>query len=486
MYDIAIIGAGITGSAIARELSKYNLNTVVLEKGVEVCQGTTKANSAIVHGGFDAKVGSLKAKLNVRGNELYPQLCKELNVEFKQNGSLVLAFNEEDEKHIQDLYNRGLKNKARGLKILTKEEVLEIEPNVNKDVISALLCESAGIVCPFNLNVALMENAIENGTKLNLQAEVIGIEKNVETFKIKLSNGEEVNTKYVINAAGVYSDKINNMVDGDEYYIIPRKGEYKVLDKSEGKLVNHTLFQCPTERGKGVLVTQTVHGNLLVGPNATVVEDKEDVTTSRSGIDEIVHDSKKSVECIDFRKTITSFSGLRATANTQDFMIYASKVSKNFINVGGIESPGLASAPGIAEYVVEILIKEGLELNAKPTFNPFRKKDKPFSHMNNEERKELIAKDDNYKKIICRCESVTEGEIIDSIRRPCGARTVDGVKRRVRPGMGRCQGGFCGPKVIEILARELNVSVEDILKDYDNSYMVVGKVKEMRGELVEV
>ena len=486
MYDIAIIGAGITGSAIARELSKYNLNTVVIEKEVEVCQGTTKANSAIVHGGFDAKVGSLKAKLNVRGNELYHQLCKELNVDFKRNGSLVLAFNEEDEKHIKELYNRGLQNNARGLKILNREEILEIEPNINKNIVSALLCESAGIVCPFNLNIALMENAIANGTTLKLQAQVIGIEKKGDVFNIKLSSGEELNSKYVINAAGVYSDKINNMVGGNEYYIIPRKGEYKVLDKSEGKLVNHVLFQCPTEKGKGVLVTQTVHGNLLVGPNATVVDDKKDITTSSKGMEEIVNDSKISIENINFGKTITSFSGLRATANSGDFMIFASDICKNFINVGGIESPGLASAPAIAEYVLQILINEGLELSAKPNYNPFRKKEKPFAHMNREERQELIARDDNYKKIICRCESVTEGEIIDAIRRPCGARTVDGVKRRVRPGMGRCQGGFCGPKVIEILARELNIGVEEILKDYENSYMVVGKVKEMRGELVEI
>ncbi|MGL6106386.1 NAD(P)/FAD-dependent oxidoreductase [Romboutsia sp.] len=486
MYDIAIIGAGITGSAIARELSKYNLNIVVFEKGVEVCQGTTKANSAIVHGGFDAKVGSLKAKLNVRGNELYPELCKELQVEFKQIGSLVLAFNEDDEKHINELYNRGLKNNSRGLKILSKEEVLEIEPNINKNVVSALLCESAGIVCPFNLNIALMENAITNGTTLKLSSQVIDIEKNENYFNIKLENKEEINAKYVINAAGVYADKINNMIGGDEYYIIPRKGEYKVLDKSEGKIINHVLFQCPTKRGKGVLVTQTVHGNLIVGPNAIPVEDKEDITTTKNGIDEIVRDSKKTIENIDFRKTITSFSGLRATSNTGDFMIFASEKCKNFINVGGIESPGLASAPAVAEYVIEVLKNEGLNLVEKENFNPVRIKNKPFSHMTKEEREEVIKKDENYKKIICRCESVTEGEIVDAIRRTCGARTVDGVKRMVRPGMGRCQGGFCGPKVIEILARELNVSVEEILKDYDNSYMVVGKVKEMRGETVEI
>ena len=331
-----------------------------------------------------------------------------------------------------------------------------------------------------------MENAIQNGTTLKLQSEVIGIEKDEDIFSINLSNGEQVKSKYIINAAGVYSDKINNMIGGNEYYIIPRKGEYKVLDKSEGKLVNYTLFQCPTEKGKGVLVTQTVHGNLLVGPNATVVENREDKTTSKKGIDEIIQDSKKSLLNINYSKTITSFSGLRATPNTGDFMIFASSVCKNFINVGGIESPGLASAPAIAEYVVKILINEGLVLSAKSTFNPFRKKDKAFIHMNSEERKELIEKDENYKKIICRCESVTEGEIIDAIKRPCGARTVDGVKRRVRPGMGRCQGGFCGPKVIEILARELNINIEDIVKDYDNSYMVLGKVKEMRGELVEI
>lgn len=485
MYDIAVIGAGITGSAIARELSKYNLKTVVIEKGLEVCQGTTKANSAIVHGGFDAKEGSLKAKLNVRGNKLYKDLCEDLNVEFKQIGSLVLAFDEEEEKHIQELYTRGIKNNSKGLKLLNKEEVLEIEPNVNQNVVGALLCESAGIVCPFNFNIALMENAIDNGVNLKLESEVLKINKEDDLFNIVTKN-ETIQAKYVINAAGVYADKINNMIGGDEYYIIPRKGEYKILDKSEGKIANHVLFQCPSKKGKGVLVSQTVHGNLLIGPNANEVEDKEDITTTRDGINEIVQASKKTIENIDFRKTITSFSGLRATSSTGDFCIFPSKVAKNFINVGGIESPGLASAPAVGEYVVEILKNEGLELIENTSFNSKRVKPKAFINMNNEERAEIIAKDDKYKKIICRCESVTEGEIVDAINRPCGARTVDGVKRRVRPGMGRCQGGFCGPRVIEILARELKMDIEDILKDYENSNVVVGKVKELRGELVEI
>ena len=486
MYDIAVIGAGITGSAIARELSKYNLKTVVIEKGLEVCQGTTKANSAIVHGGFDAKEGSLKAKLNVEGNRLYKDLCEELNVEFKQTGSLVLAFDDKDVKHIKELYNRGIKNNARGLKILNKEEVLKIEPNVNQNVVSALLCESAGIVCPFNLNIALMENAITNGVELNLESEVIGINKEDDVFIIKINNKEDIRAKYVINAAGVYADKLNNMIGGDEYFIIPRKGEYKVLDKSEGKMVNHVLFQCPTSKGKGTLVTQTVHGNLLVGPNATVVNDCEDITTSRIGINEIVTDSKKSIENIDFRKTITSFAGLRATPNTGDFMIFASQKCKNFINVGGIESPGLASAPAVAKYVLNILKEEGLKLYENRSFNPIRKGNKPFIHMTKEEREEVVKNDERYRRIICRCESVTEGEIVDAINSPCGARTVDGVKRRVRPGMGRCQGGFCGPKVIEILARELKIDIEDVQKDYNGSKTVVGKVKELRGELVEI
>ncbi|WP_270646811.1 NAD(P)/FAD-dependent oxidoreductase [Paeniclostridium hominis] len=486
MYDIAIIGAGISGSSIARELSKYNLKTVVIEKGVEVCQGTTKSNSAIVHGGYDAKVGSLKAKLNVKGNGLYKDLCDDLDVDFKQIGSLVLAFDEKEMEHVKALYERGLENKATGLKILNREEVIEIEPNVNKDVVGALLCESAGIVCPFNLNIALMENAMLNGVDLKLESEVVDIEKIDDYFNIKIKNKDDIKAKYVINAAGVYADKINNMIGGDEYFIIPRKGEYKILDKSEGKIANHVLFQCPSEKGKGVLVTQTVHGNLLVGPNATVVDDKKDISTSREGISEIVNSSRKTIENIDFRKTITSFAGLRATPNTGDFMIFASDKCKNFINVGGIESPGLASAPAVAKYVVEILKEEGLNLNEKLNFKPKRKKNKPFIKMSPQEKEEIMKKDPRYKKIVCRCESVTEGEIVDAINSLCGARTVDGVKRRVRPGMGRCQGGFCGPKVIEILARELNIDVEDVLKDYENSNEVVGKSKELRGELVEI
>lgn len=489
MFDVAIIGAGIAGSAVARQLSRYDLKIVVLEKGVEVCQGTTKANSAIVHGGFDAKEGTLKAKLNVLGCKMYPSICKELSVEYKNNGSLVLAFNENDMKHIHELYERGIKNGAKDIEIINGEKVKEIEPNVNDDVVGALWCKSSGIVCPFNLNIALMENAITNGVKLRLESEVLDIKKIEDNcFQIKTKK-EIIKSKYIINAAGVYSDKINNLIGGNEFYIIPRKGEYKVLDKSEGYKASHTLFTCPTEKGKGVLVTKTVHGNLLVGPNAKVVE-KDDITTSKSGLKEIMDGGRKSIPNIDFSKTITSFAGVRATPNTGDFMIFKSKVAKGFINVAGIESPGLASAPAIALYVEdllkEIMYEDNKKLELNKSFNPIRLKNKAFMEMSLEEQKEILNKDERYKTIICRCENITEGEIVDAINRPCGAKTVDGVKRRVRPGMGRCQGGFCGPKVVEILARELNITPQEVLKDYENSKMLVGKAKEVRGETVEI
>lgn len=485
MFDVAVIGAGVVGASIARELSRYKLNTVVLEKGVEVCQGTSKANSAIVHGGYDAEEGTLKAKLNVEGNRMYDKVCSELDVHFKRIGSLVLAFDNEQVETLKELYQRGTNNGVEGLKILNKEETKAIEPNVSDEVVGSLYCGSGGIVCPFNLTVAFMENAINNGVKLETKSEVLDINKNDDYFEIKTRNGI-VKAKYVVNAAGVYADKINNMIGGNEYYIIPRKGEYRVLDRSEGTLAKHVLFQCPSKKGKGVLVTSTVHGNLLLGPTAEEVESKEDVSITDNGLDFLTKFAKKSMPIVNTSKTITSFAGVRATPNTKDFMIFASDKAKGFINVGGIESPGLTAAPAIGTYVVEILRKEGLDLEENKNFNPYRKKDKAFVHMNKEERIEAVSKDDKHSKIICRCETVTEAEIIDAIHRPAGARTVDGVKRRIRPGMGRCQGGFCGPKVVEILARELNVGLEEILKDYENSNMIVGKVKEGRGEAVEI
>jgi len=478
MYDIAIIGGGVTGCSIARELSKYKFNTVILEKGTEVCQGATKANSAIVHGGYDAKEGTLKAKLNVKGNKMHTNLCYELNVEFKRIGSLVIAFDEEDMKTINTLYNRGIANGVEGLRIIKdKNEIKVLEPNINDKVIGVLFCESSGIVCPFDLNYALVENAIKNGVELKTEHHVINIEKKEDYFHIYTTK-ETIKSKYIINAAGVYADEINKMIGGNEYYIIPRKGEYRVLDKSESKNINHVLFQCPSSKGKGVLITPTVHNNVLLGPTAVEVDDKEDISVSDYSLEFISNSAKKVIPKIDVYKTITSFAGLRATPNTRDFMIFASNKCRGFINVGGIESPGLTAAPAIAEYVIEILKKEGLEFIKKEKFNPFREKAKQFRNMTKEEREEAIKINKKYNKIICKCEQVTEAEIIDAIHRPAGAKTIDGIKRRVRPGMGRCQGGFCGPRVVEILAKELNIPVEDVIKDKKNSKMILGKMKE--------
>ena len=482
MYDIAIIGGGVIGCSIARELSKYKLSTVVLEKGTEVCQGTTKANSAIIHGGYDAKEGTLKAKLNVKGNEMYTNLCNELNVEFKRIGSLVIAFNEEDMKTLDTLYNRGLANGVDSLKLITdKNEIKTVEPNITDEVIGVLLCESAGVVCPFDLNYALIENAIVNGVELKTDCDVVNIEKKENNFDIYTTKGL-IKSNYVINAAGVYADEINKMIGGDEYYIIPRKGEYRVLDKSESKKINHVLFQCPSDKGKGVLITPTVHNNVLLGPTAVEVGDKEDISVSDYSLEFISNSAQKVIPKIDTMKTITSFAGLRATPNTREFMIFSSDKAKGFINVGGIESPGLTAAPAIAEYVIDILKNEGLELIQNKEFNPYREKAKPFRNMTKEEREEAVIIDEKYNKIICRCEQVTEAEIVDAIHRPAGARTVDGIKRRIRPGMGRCQGGFCGPRVVEILARELNISIEDVIKDKKNSKMILGKMKQEKKE----
>ena len=367
------------------------------------------------------------------------------------------------------------------MEIIDGNKVKEIEPNISDEVVGALWCKSSGIVCPFNFNIALMENAMMNGVELKLENEVVDIKRIEDENYFEITTTKEnIKAKYVINAAGVYSDKINNLIGGNEFYIIPRKGEYKILDKSEGHRANHTLFTCPTEKGKGVLVSQTVHGNLIVGPNAQVVE-KDDKTTTKPGLKEVVDGGRRTVPSIDFSKTITSFAGIRATPNTGDFMIFKSKIAKGFINVGGIESPGLASAPAIAVYVKdllqEVMAEDNRVLEENKNFNPIRKRNKPFMQMDKAEKMANIENDKKYKTIICRCENITEAEIVDAINRPCGARTVDGVKRRVRPGMGRCQGGFCGPKVVEIIARELKMPVEDVMKDYENSKMLVGKSK---------
>lgn len=480
MYDIAIIGAGVIGSSIARELSRYNLDIALLEKNNDVAIGTTKANSAIVHAGYDAPADSNKGKFNVRGNELYSKVCDELNVPFKRIGSYVIAFDKEDMKTLEDLYENGIKLGIDDMKILDSKEVKENEPNLSDDVIGALYAPSAGIVEAWELAIAYAENAIDNGVKLVLNYEVDDIVKKDNIFKIYSNENELIESKVVINAAGVYADKIYNMVADSEFEIFPRKGEYYLLDKTSNGLVNHVIFQCPTKKGKGVLVTPTVDENVILGPTSEDLDKnmKDNVSTSKNGLDYIRKQATKTTMEIDFSDVITTFAGLRAEPSTGDFIIEESKQVNNFVNVAGIKSPGLSAAPAIAEYVCELTTELINEVSKNKNFNPIRRKRVKFNELSDSEKNELIKSDKAYGNVICRCETITEAEIVDAIHRSAGGTTVNGIKRRCRPGAGRCQGGFCGPRVLEILSRELSIDPEEILLENKNSKILTGRTKE--------
>ena len=474
-YDVAVVGAGVVGALISRELSKYDIRVALLEKCNDVAMGTTKANSAIVHGGFDAANGTLKAKLNVRGTELMPKLCADMAVPYRNNGSLVLAFSEEEMEHVRTLYERGVKNGVPKLSVLDKAQVKALEPHVSDEVVGALLSETAGIVCPYELTIAATEVAVTNGVEFIRNCAVEAINVTADGFLLETTQGE-ISAKYVVNAAGIHTDDIARMIGDDSISLVARKGEYYLLDKSFGFMADHTIFQCPNKMGKGVLVTPTVDGNLLIGPSALDVEDKEDVDTTPQGLEFIVEKAKKSVPTLNIRGAITSFAGMRAHPVTDDFIIGFSAKNDCFLNVAGIESPGLSAAPAIAEMVAGLL-KEKADWQEKKDCILTRKAPVRFRHMTKSEREALIAKNKAYGRIICRCETITEGEILDAIHAPAGARDVDGVKRRTRAGMGRCQGGFCGSKVVEILSRELNMPMNEITKFGGNSKILFEKTK---------
>lgn len=474
-YDVAVVGAGVIGSLIARELCRYNIKVALVEKNNDMATGTSKANSAIVHAGFDAKPGTLKAKLNVEGTALMPELCKTLGVPFKPVGSLVVAFSDEEVETLGELLERGKANGVPDLEIYDATKLREVEPFISENAKAALWAPTAGIVCPYELTIAAAENAVVNGADFirNFEVKKIGFDGN----EFSVLNGEnEFKTKYIINAAGVYCDEIAALIGDTSIHTIPRKGEYMLCDKSVGHLAKHTIFQCPSKMGKGVLVTPTVDGNLLIGPSALDIEDKEDFATTAAALSGILETAKKSVPSLTTREVITSFAGLRAHCTRDDFIIEPSEKNSRFINVAGIESPGLSSAPAIAEYVRDIILKSA-SFEEKADFNPVREEPVRFRHMTNEERKALIEKNPAYGQIICRCETITEGEILDAIHAPAGARDVDGVKRRTRAGMGRCQGGFCGSKVVEILARELGVEINEITKFGGNSKILYERTK---------
>ena len=478
MYDVAIIGAGVVGSAIARELSKYQVKACVLEREEDVCAGTSKANSAIIHAGFDAKPGSLKARFIVRGNEMMDELAEALDIPFKRNGSLVVCTKDQDPEGLNELLEKGHKNNVPGLRILEREELLKMEPNIADDVTHALFAPTGGIVCPFHMTIAFAENAVNNGVEFFLNTEVTAIQREADHYKISVADGEAIETKVVINAAGVYADEWNNRVSNKKLSITARKGEYMLLDKTAGQHVSSTIFQLPGKMGKGVLVTPTIHGNLLVGPTATDVDDKEAVNTTMEGLDILSSTSSRSVKNVPLRQVITSFAGLRAHEAGGDFVIGECEDAPGFFNAAGIESPGLSSAPAIGEYLAE-LVATKLALTKKENFIATRKGILNPATLSLEERNELIKKQPAYGNIICRCEMITEGEILDAIHRPLGARSLDAVKRRTRAGMGRCQAGFCSPRTMEILEREVPMSMYDITKNGGKSTYVVGLNKQI-------
>lgn len=473
MYDIIIIGAGVIGGMIARQLSKYDLKICLVDKENDVARGATAANSAIVHAGFDAKEGSMKAKMNVRGSELMPEICNELGVPYQNNGSLVVAFAHERE-NLEALYHRGLANGVRGLRLLEREELFRMEPALNSDLDCALYAPTGAIVCPYGLTIAAVGNAMDNGTELKLNFEVTAITRNENSVTVTAADGREVTARYMVNSAGLFADEIARLLGDDSFSIRPRRGEYMLLDKECGHTTTCTIFHTPTPMGKGVLVSPTVHGNLIVGPTATDIDDKKDTTTTSEGFADIRAKAGDNVANLPYGKVITSFCGLRAVGSTGDFII---KASDGIVTLGGIESPGLSSSPAIAEYVEELLRSMGLSLVEKATYNPYRAPSDSFRQMSASDKNDVIQKDPRYGRIVCRCEGITEGEIVAAIHQNPPAYDVDAVKRRTRSGMGRCQGGFCSPEVVRLLAREWNIPYDAVTKCGNGSYINKGRTK---------
>lgn len=483
MYDVIIIGAGVTGCAVARYLSRYQGSALVLERAEDVCCGTSKANSAIIHAGFDAAHGSLMAKMNVQGNRMLPELAKELDFPFRMNGSLVVCMSEEDMPRLRALYENGVKNGVEGLEIVDAQRLHELEPNVSKNAVAALWAPTGGIVCPFNMTIALAENANANGVDFRFNTKVTGFARGEEGWTVHTEQGD-FQTRYVVNAAGVYADVLHNMVSARKLHITPRRGDYCLLDRQVGGFVSHTVFQLPGKLGKGVLVSPTVHGNIIVGPTAIDIEDRDGTNTTAAGLEELIAKAGISVDNLPIRQTITSFAGLRAHEDHHEFVIGEAEDAPGFVDCAGIESPGLTSAPAIGLTVAELL-REKLGLRKKEDFIATRKGLLDPKSLTKEAYQALIRESPAYGQIICRCEQVTEGEIIDAIRRPLGARSLDGVKRRTRAGMGRCQAGFCSPRVLEILARELGVSQAEITKCGGASRLIVGVNKDSLEEVRE-
>ena len=479
-YDAVIIGAGVSGAAIARELAKYEARVCVLERCEDVCCGTSKANSAIVHAGYDARPGTLMARLDVEGSYMIPQLARDLDFLYRNNGSLVLCMHEEDLPLLQELYERGRRNGVSALRMVTREEILAMEPHVREDVVAGMEAATGGIVCPFGMNIAFAENAAENGVEFRFDTTVTGFTHTREGWTVHTNQGD-VEARTVINAAGVYADVLHNMVSTHKLHITPRRGDYYLLDKTTGGYAHHTLFQLPGKYGKGVLVAPTVHGNTIVGPTAIDIDDRDGVNTTAEGLEQVMRKAANIVKDAPLRQVITSFAGLRAHEDGHEFVIGEAEGAPGFFDCAGIESPSLSSSPAIGRMVAE-MVRDKLLLRRKASYKATRRGIVNPAELPFEERRALIEENPAYGRIICRCEGISEGEILDAIHRPLGARSLDGVKRRVRAGMGRCQGGFCAPRVMEILAQELDLPMEEITKSGGGSRLIVGENKEGFGE----
>ncbi|AZT90755.1 FAD/NAD(P)-binding oxidoreductase [Caldicellulosiruptor changbaiensis] len=472
IYDVAVIGAGVVGMSILRELTRYRLKVCSLEKMEDVAEGASKANSGIVHAGYDPIEGTKKARFNVEGNNIFADVCNELDVEYKMIGSLVVAFDDYEINVLEELLQRGKRNGVKGLEIKSQEWVFENEPNLSRNIKAALFAPYSGITNPYKLTVALFENAIQNGADVIFRFEVCKIEKDGDYFVVHSADSRFIKTRVLINCAGVHADEISKMAGAKLFKIYPRRGQYYILDKPEKMPVARVIFQVPTEKGKGILVTPTVDGNVLVGPNSEYIDSKDDTATTQEGLDEVFEKARKVLPSLSKRDVITIFSGIRATPDTHDFIIEEDEDVKNFINVAGIESPGLTASLAIGRYIAELVSRK---LNAKRNlnFNPYREDIKRFSKLSDEEKERMIKLYPSFGNIVCRCELVSEYEIVEAIKR--GARTIDGIKRRTRAGMGRCQGGFCTPRVIDILSRELGVSKTQITKFGKGSYILTEK-----------
>jgi len=487
-FDFIIIGAGIVSSMIARELSKYEVSVLVIEKESDVGAGTSSANTAIIHAGYDPVPGTLKADLNVKGNKLWDEVAFELGIPFKRTGDYVIAVGENEKGKLFELLERGRKNGVVGLEILSKDEILSRLPYLNPNVTMAMYAKTGGIVDPFQAVLASFENAVENGVKLYLETTFEDfIFDGKKIVGVKTDKGEFF-SEWVINASGLFADEVMHKAHiHEEFKITPRKGEYFVFDRNDFA-INEVLFPVPTETSKGIMVTTTVHGNTIIGPDSHEISDKEDKSNTREGLEYVFENAKKLVPSINLKHAIAVFAGLRATGNARtpnpnvnynhDFLIEVEK-DIGLVNVAGIDSPGLASSPAIAKYVVELLKDAGVKLKEKKEWNPIRPARPRFRELTNEERALLVKRDPTYGRIICRCELVTEGEILAEIHAPIPARTYDAIKRRTWLGTGRCQGAFDTPRVVEILSRELNIPPTEVTKKGKNSKFLFGKTKEV-------